>query len=533
MSTEQKFTLTEVAKHNTPTDCYIVIDSVVYDITKFLNAHPGGRTILLDYAGKDATEAFFDLHRKEVLMKYGPKLKRVGLIEGGKQHFPLDKELPIFDDIVPFAEHPAILNWKSPYMNASHMDFRAAVRKFYREHVAPTAEADALAGTVPSLELYQKMGRGGILASRIGKHVMKFVPQLGITLPGGLDPKKFDSFHEQIAHEETYFTHNSVSDGLGAGYVIGSAPVAYFGSNAQRMKFLPPVLLGDKRICLAVSEPQAGSDVAGLTTTAKLSEDGSHYVLNGVKKWITCGHFSDYFVTVARTGGSGAKGLSMFLVDRAAGNLTTSPIKTSYGASAGTAWVFYEDVKVPKENLLGKEGQGFMLTVANFNHERWYIICGSVNGARGILKECYQWAMQRKVFGKRLIDQPVIRFKLAQMSALVESCQAWLDSITYQMDVMSPMEANTQLAGPIALLKYQCTRMMLFVHDQAAQIFGGRAITRTGMGRLIEDFNRSVKYAAILGGSEEIMADLAVRQIVGIAEGKVKKNPTLALQAKL
>ena len=533
MSTDLTLTLDELSKHNTASDCYIAIDSIVYDVTKFLNTHPGGRTILLDHAGKDATEAFFDLHRKEVLVKYGPKLKRVGVIQGGRQYFPLDKDLPIFDQVVPFAEHSSILNWKSPYMNDSHKAFRAAIRKFYREHVAPTAEADALAGTVPSLEIYQKMGRAGILACRIGKHVMKFVPQLGITLLAGLDPKKFDTFHEQVAHEESYFTYSSVCDGLGSGFVIGLAPVVYFGSNAQRLKYVPPVLLGDKRICLAISEPQAGSDVANLTATAKISDDGSHYVLQACKKWITNSTFSDFFVTVARTGGPGAKGLSMFLVERGFGNLTTTPIKTSYGGSAGTGWVFYDDVKVPKENLLGKEGDGFMLTVFNFSHERWYIVCATVNGARIIVKECYQWALQRKVFGKRLIDQPVIRYKLAQMSALVESCQAWLDSITYQMDVMTPTEAGAQLAGPIALLKYQTTRMILTVHDQATQIFGGRAITRTGMGRLVEEFNRSVKYSAILGGSEEIMADLAVRQIVAISESKVKKNPNLALQAKL
>jgi alkylation response protein AidB-like acyl-CoA dehydrogenase len=102
---------------------------------------------------------------------------------------------------------------------------------------------------------------------------------------------------------------------------------------------------------------------------------------------------------------------------------------------------------------------------------------------RLVLADCYRWAMQRKVFGKRLIEQPVIRFKLAQMTAGVESCQAWLDAITFQMNVMSYKQANEALAGPIGLLKYHITRNLLMVCDNGAQIFGGRSITRTGMGQ--------------------------------------------------
>ena len=530
MSEDKTYSLEEVAKHNTESDCWIVIDSVVYNVTKFLKAHPGGKGILLEYAGKDATEAFFEFHRKEVLAKFGPKL-RIGTIAGKQPLYELENQ-PLVDAVTPFAEHSFWKGWKSPYMKDTHYRFRMDIRKFNKTEVFPTAEADALAGTEPSIEIYQKLGKAGILASRIGKTVMPFVKFLGIKLPGGVSPADFDSFHEQIAHEESYGMYNVIADSLGAGFVIGLAPVVYFGSDKTRRTHVPPVLLGDKRICLAISEPQAGSDVAGLTTTAVESSDGSHFILNGCKKWITNGNFADYFVTAARTGGPGQKGLSLFLVERTEG-LSTAKIKTSYGHSAGTAMVFYENVKVPKENLLGKVNEGFKCIMANFNHERWYIICGAVNGGRNILADCYRWAMQRKVFGKRLIDQPVIRFKLAQMTAALESCQAWLDSITYQMDQMSHMEGNIQLAGPIALLKYQATRMLLLISDNAAQIFGGRAITRTGMGRFVEDLNRSVKYSAILGGSEEIMADLGVRLTLGLTEAAIAKEPKLGMMAKL
>jgi alkylation response protein AidB-like acyl-CoA dehydrogenase len=170
-----------------------------------------------------------------------------------------------------------------------------------------------------------------------------------------------------------------------------------------------------------------------------------------------------------------------------------------------------EDVKVPVENLLGKEGQGFQVITFSFNHERWYIVCHVNRYSRLILEECFKWANQRVVFGQKLIEQPVIRQKLAHMVSQVESVQNWLENITYQMTKMSHKEQTIKLGGPIALLKLLCTRVAHYVSDEACQIFGGRAITKTGMGRMIEGFQRTYKFGAILGGSEEIMADLGIR----------------------
>jgi alkylation response protein AidB-like acyl-CoA dehydrogenase len=149
---------------------------------------------------------------------------------------------------------------------------------------------------------------------------------------------------------------------------------------------------------------------------------------------------------------------------------------------------------------------------ANFNHERWAIICGINAASRHALEETLKWTNQRVVFGKKLSAQPVVRGKLASMIAQVESVQHWLENITYQMVNMSYAEQTVKLAGPIALLKYHSTRVAHNVSDEATQIFGGRGITKSGMGRVIETFQRTYKFAAILGGSEEIMQDLGVRQ---------------------
>ncbi len=128
------------------------------------------------------------------------------------------------------------------------------------------------------------------------------------------------------------------------------------------------------------------------------------------------------------------------------------------------------------------------------------------------MEESLKWAHQRVVFGKRLIDQPVIRQKFAKMISLVEANQAYLETITYQMCQMSYKDQSKYLAGPIALLKLSATRAAHEVADESVQIWGGRGITMSGMGRVIEMFNRAYKHDAILGGAEEILADLGVRQ---------------------
>ncbi|KAI9347176.1 acyl-CoA dehydrogenase/oxidase [Zopfochytrium polystomum] len=500
----RSFSRAEVASHNKDGDLWIIIDAVVYDVSDFAALHPGGESVLLDVAGKDCTDEFYGLHRHAVLQKFGPKYA-VGVVSGESPKV-LTKVQPGDISRVPYAESSFWMGSKSPYYNETHIAFRKAIRHFVDTELRPHAqEFEENGGKIP-IELYQAMGRFGFLAARIGPG-----PHLkGLKLPGGILPEQFDYFHELIAHEETAALGSpAFSDGLGAGFVIGLPPVLAFGSKELIAKVAPQVLLGNKRICLSITEPTAGSDVANIACTARKTPDGKHYIVNGVKKWITNGHFADYFVTAVRTG-PGMGGISVLLIERGEG-LGTKPIKTSYSSAAGTAYVTYDNVKVPVENLIGKEGGGFPVIMFNFNHERWAIICAVNRSARLVAEESFKWAHNRKVFGKSLIEQPVIRFKFAKMFSQIEAIQSWLENITYNMTKMSYKEQSATLAGPIALLKYQATRVAHEVSDEACQIFGGRAITKTGMGSIIESFQRTYKYGAILGGSEEIMADLGVR----------------------
>merc|ERR1712222_285937 len=170
---------------------------------------------------------------------------------------------------------------------------------------------------------------------------------------------------------------------------------------------------------------------------------------------------------------------------------------------AGTCWVYFDDCYVPVENLMGKENGGFKLMMANFNHERWMICTWVLSGARAVLKDCMLW-----------INQPVIRQKLGRMIGAIESLEGYLQFITYQLDKMDKFTQMLELGGATAILKYQSTRVLTMVCDEACQIFGGRALTKSGMGEKVEMAQRTFKFASILGGSEEIMADLGVRQMM-------------------
>ncbi|PKS07691.1 hypothetical protein jhhlp_006299 [Lomentospora prolificans] len=497
------FTRNEVAKHTTDDSLWCIIDSIVYDLTDFLDAHPGGESVLRQVAGKDATREFYNLHRHEVLTKYARLA--VGTVEGEKPKVITPKAGDLSQ--VPYGE-PTWLSkpFRSPYYRESHHRLQQALRKFVDEDLYKEAQECESTGRLISQEMIDLMARKGILHMRLGpgKHLH------GVDLLGGaVKGEEFDYFHDLIVSQELVRANaRGFQDGNMAGMTIGLTAVLNFAKDpVWKKKIADDVFSGRKKACLAITEAFAGSDVAGLRTTAEKTPDGKYYIVNGTKKWITNGVFADYFVTGVNTG----KGLSVLLIERGEG-VETKPIKTSYSPAAGTAYVTFDNVKVPVEHLLGEEHKGIHVILSNFNHERWTMVCGTVRMCRTVVEETMKWANQRLVFGKRLIDQPVIRQKLAKMIALVEANQSWLETITYQMCHMPYSEQAKHLAGPIGLLKMSSTRAAHEIADEAVQIWGGRGLTQTGMGRVIEMFHRTYKFDAILGGAEEVLGDLGVRQ---------------------
>jgi alkylation response protein AidB-like acyl-CoA dehydrogenase len=279
----------------------------------------------------------------------------------------------------------------------------------------------------------------------------------------------------------------------------------------MRQRIAPACLMGQKIICLNITEPSAGSDVASVRTVAQ--DMGDHFVVNGNKKWITNGIFADYFTVAVRTGGAGMKGVSMLLMERdTMPGITTTRMDCQGVWPSGTTYVEFDNVKVPKSNLIGEVNQGFGVIMKNFNHERWGFVIQANRFSRCLLEESWNYASKRSTFGKKLHEHPVIRWKLAEMARQVESTHHWLENLTLQLCTMPKDKAMTALGGPTALAKAHSSKVMEFCAREARQIFGGNGYTRTGLGEKVERLYRDVGAYAVPGGSEEIMLDLSVRQ---------------------
>ena len=213
------------------------------------------------------------------------------------------------------------------------------------------------------------------------------------------------------------------------GLTVGAPPLRQYASKQLQDKIMPEILSGRSRISLAITEPAAGSDVRNITTTAEKTKDGRHYVVNGEKKWITNGIFSTYFMAAVRTGGPGAEGISFLLIPRHSEGVKCRKIEIGAGKLSATTYITFEDVKVDASYLVGQEGAGFKLIMSNFNHERIWIAFQGLRGSRLCLEDTWQWAMKREVFGKPLIEQPVVRYKFGLMGKKVEELQAWVEQL--------------------------------------------------------------------------------------------------------
>ncbi|OAX31303.1 acyl-CoA dehydrogenase NM domain-like protein, partial [Rhizopogon vinicolor AM-OR11-026] len=464
-------------------------------------------------AGKDATQVFFGLHRLEVLQRPQYSRLQVGAIRGQTESIkPLG---PGELSLVPYAE-PTWLTpgYFSPYYSDNHRQFHKAVRAFFMEFVYPEAIRCEDSGKRISQEVVDKLSGINFLAMRLGpgKHLR------GLTLMGGMvKPEEYDYFHELILNTElARFGTRGFVDGLLNGGVIALPPILNFGTPEQQAKFVPDILAGKKYISLAITEAFAGSDVSGVQTVAV--RDGDEWVVSGTKKWITNGTFSDYFTTLCKTDA----GLVVLVIERTDA-VSTKALKMSYSATAGTAFVIFNKARVPVANTLGQVGKGLSITLSNFNHERWMVTASSLSAQRVVVDECLKWTNQRIAFGKPLHAQSVIRAKLAAMISRVEACQAWVENITLQKNNMSYHEQSDKLAGSIALLKQFVSKAGRETAQDATQIFGGRGITASGMGKIIENYHRTSPFDAILAGAEDVIADLGVRQAIK----KMPKNARL------
>jgi len=320
---------------------------------------------------------------------------------------------------------------------------------------------------------------------------------------------------------------HGASGGVFAGlfsHNIGLPPVLRHGSDALQREIVPPVLRGEKIAALAITEPGGGSDVAALRTTARL--DGDDYVINGQKTFITSGMRADYLTVAVRTGDAGsvfgnlddspargARGISLIVVPGDSKGLSRTALDKMGWLCSDTAQLQFDNVRVPARYLIGAPGDGFKMIMGNFNGERLGMSVAALGFAQACFDEALEWARQRRTFGQSLVEHQVVRHKLVDMQMRIASTQAWIDTVSDRLDAGDEHAGGETAAlwvAQVCMLKNHATQTMQFCADQAVQILGGMGFMQ---GTRSERIYREVKVMMIGGGAEEIMKDLAARQL--------------------
>ncbi|KAJ5890106.1 acyl-CoA dehydrogenase/oxidase [Penicillium tannophilum] len=424
---------------------------------------------------------------------------------------------PSNDAPTPFSEPPWLMGHGSPYYTDSHIKWQKACRAFVSTHLAPYAQEWETEGNVPE-HVFETFSKHNMLIPNLPAPLpIDLLKSMGINeLLGCLRIEEFDYFHFAIYISEMRRPGvGGPTSSLSTGMAYGMPPIITYGSQELQQRLLPDLIRGRKRICIAITEPSAGSDVANISTSAVKSECGKYYIVNGEKKWITNGVWSHYATMAVRTGGPGAKGLSLLVVPLLGHpGVSMRRMKTTGGTTSGTTFIDLEDVRVPTENLIGKEGDGMKMITRNFNHERLAITIGVAQTARVALSAAFDYVLKREAFGKPLMEQAVVRNRLARCGSELESLSAWVDQLVYTMYRAKDHGAPPELGGLLALAKARAGIVLDECARCAVLLFGGNGYTRTGQGELVEKLYREVPAARIPGGSEDVMFDLAIRQLV-------------------
>jgi acyl-CoA dehydrogenase len=374
-------------------------------------------------------------------------------------------------------------------LDTDHTAFRDGVRAFVAREIAPhVTEWDEARGFPRSL--YKRAAELGLL---------------GLGYPEAYGGTPGDGWYRLIATEEIA---RAGSGGLMASlfsHNIGLPPIVAQGSEVLKQRVIPGVLAGEAIAALAITEPSGGSDVARLRTTARRDDD--HWVIDGEKTFITSGMRADWITLAVRTGGKGAAGISLIAVPGDAPGLSRTELAKMGWWCSDTAQLRFDACRVPADHLIGEENTGFRAIMENFNGERLLLAAGAVAFAQVCQDEALDWARQRQTFGTPLVEHQVIRHKLMDMRMRIASARAWLHALIERQE---SGHCGPEWVADLCLLKNHATQTMQWCADQAVQILGGMGFMR---GTKSERIYREVKVMMIGGGAEEIMKELAARQL--------------------
>jgi acyl-CoA dehydrogenase len=367
--------------------------------------------------------------------------------------------------------------------------FRDGVRAWVDAEVAPSVREWDEAGRFPR-ELYRRAAQMGLLQLGYPDHLGGTPCAMAFRLAAAQEIARAGSGGLMAS----LFSHN-----------IGLPPIVEHAHPALQQRIVPTVLAGEAIAALAITEPGGGSDVARLRTTARL--DGDHWVIDGEKTFITSGLRADWLTVAVRTGGPGAGGISLIAVPGASPGLERTELDKMGWWCSDTAHLRFDGVRVPADHLIGLENAGFRMIMANFNGERLLMSAGACAFAQVCLDEALDWARTRQTFGQPLVANQVVKHRLMDMRMRIRASEAMLQEVCARFEA-HPNDPDT--VADLCLLKNQATQTMQFCADAAVQTLGGMGYMR---GTKSERIYREVKVMMIGGGAEEIMKELAARQL--------------------
>ena len=379
---------------------------------------------------------------------------------------------------------------RSPYFTEEHEALRDQVRRFVETEIKPHAVQWEKDGFVPR-DVLRKMGELGFF---------------GIRYPADYGGSEMDTMATVVLAEELgRSTFSGVAITALVHTDMASVHIANAGSQAQKDKYLPDIIAGEKIVAVAVTEPDAGSDVKGIRTTAR--REGDHYVLNGAKMFITNGVHADLYCVAAKTDPQArpSQSVSIFLVEKGMTGFSVSRALDKHGwRSSDTAELSFVDCKVPAENLLGPEGRGFYAIMSNFQNERTVIGAMAMGEAQAAIDLTLDYVKTRKAFGAPLWEKQAIRQRLAELAGKVEAGRqlvyhaAWLDAQGF--------DATRE----VSMAKAYCGELVNEVMYDCLQFHGGMGYMRESA---IERMTRDARVQSIGGGATEVMLEEVAKRL--------------------
>jgi len=383
---------------------------------------------------------------------------------------------------------------------SEHQELRRNLARFIDAEINPFVDEWEAAGIFPAKELFRKMGKLGFLG--INKPV-EYGGQ-------GLDYSYGLAYAEELGHVRC----SGVPMAIGVQTDMATPALARFGSDEVRKEFLAPSISGDVVACLGVSEVGAGSDVASIKTTAK--RVGDDYVINGGKMWTTNGTQADWMCLLANTGeGAAHRNKTLICVPmKTRGVQVARKLDKLGNRCSDTGQIFFDDVKVPVRNRIGEEGMGFTYQMQQFQEERMFGVAKALLPMERCIRETIDYTRQRLVFGKPILDNQVVHFKLAELQTEIEALRALLYRAA---EIYMAGEDVTMLAS---MAKLKVGRLMRQVTDSCLQYFGGMGyMSETPISRAYRD----MRLTSIGGGADEVMLTI-IAKIMGTLPAREKSK---------